>query len=181
MILSLEDQIVLALRRVSQAIDVWSRHLWRDYGLTSPQLATLREILAGENVSPGTLATALHLSQPTVTGILGRLEQRGLVRRERSGTDRRSTLAVPTEQGKELAAKAPPLLRDNFRHELAKLPAWQQTEILAMLQHVATMMQAPEVTEGPFFFVEEKPTPRSTQSKKRKERNRSSGSKASPD
>jgi DNA-binding MarR family transcriptional regulator len=151
---ALEDQIVMALRRVSQAIDIWSRTLWRDYGLTSPQLATLREILAGENVTPGTLASALHLSQPTVTGILGRLEQRGLVRRERSGTDRRSILAVPTEAGKELASKAPPLLRDNFRRELAKLPPWQQSEMLSILQHVAAMMQAPEVTEGPFLFVD---------------------------
>src|SRR3990167_6729113 len=108
--LSVEDQIVISLRRISQAIDVWSRHLWHDYGLTSPQLATLREILAGKNVTPGTLATALHLSQPTITGILGRLERRGLIRRERSLTDRRSILAIVTDQGKELAASAPPLL-----------------------------------------------------------------------
>ena len=159
MTLSQEDQIVLALRRVSQAIDVWSRYLWRDYGLTSPQLATLREILAGKNVSPGALASVLHLSQPTVTGILGRLEQRGLVRRERSDTDRRSTLAVATDLGKELAAKAPPLLRDNFRRELVKLPDWKQTEILSVLQQVAHMMQAPEVSEGPFFFLEETQAP----------------------
>ena len=155
MTLSQEDQIVLALRRVSQAIDLWSRHLWQDYGLTSPQLATLREILAGRNVSPGALASVLYLSQPTVTGILGRLEQRGLVRRERSDTDRRSTIVVATDLGKELAAKAPPLLRDNFRRELVKLPDWKQTEILSVLQQVAHMMQAPEVSEGPFFFLEE--------------------------
>ena len=159
MTLSQEDQIVVALRRVSQAIDIWSRHLWQDYGLTSPQLATLREILAGKNVSPGALASVLHLSQPTVTGILGRLEQRGLIRRERSDTDRRSTLAVATNLGKELAAKAPPLLRDNFRRELVKLPDWKQTEILSVLQQVAHMMQAPEVDEGPFLFLEETQAP----------------------
>jgi DNA-binding MarR family transcriptional regulator len=158
--LSLEDQIVVSLRRISQAIDVWSRHLWQDYGLTSPQLATLREILAGKNVSPVTLATALHLSQPTVTGILGRLEQRGLIRRQRSSTDRRSVLATVTDQGRELAAKAPPLLRDYFRHELAKLGTRQRSEILTVLQRVATMMQAPEVAEAPFFFHDQEGTPR---------------------
>ncbi len=165
---ALEDQIVMALRRVSQAIDIWSRTLWRDYGLTSPQLATLREILSGENVTPGTLANVLHLSQPTVTGILGRLEQRGLVRRERSGTDRRSILAVPTDAGRELASKAPPLLRDNFRRELAKLPPWQQSEMLSILQHVAAMMQAPEVTEGPFLFVDPAVAEKSANKKPRK-------------
>jgi len=151
-LLSLEDQIVIALRRISQAIDVWSRRLWRDYGLTSPQLATLREILAGKNVSPTALATALHLSQPTVTGILNRLERRGLIRRERSSVDRRSMVATVTDQGRKLAEDAPRLLRDHFRHELAALHSSEQLEILSKLQLVAAMMQAPEVAEGPFFY-----------------------------
>lgn len=77
--LSIDDQIVLALRRINQAIDTWSHHLWQEYGLTSPQLAALREILGGQNVSPGKLSTALHISQPVVTGILARLARRGLI------------------------------------------------------------------------------------------------------
>lgn len=157
--LSEEDQIVISLRRINQAVDVWSRRLWQEHGLTSPQLATLREIMSGANVSPGTIATALHLSQPTVTGILGRLEQRGLIERQRSVTDRRSVVAVVTETGKALADQAPRLLRDRFRLELAKLPAWKRTEILAALQHVAAMMHAPELADGPFFFQgPDKPT-----------------------
>ena len=150
--LSLENQIVISLRRISQAIDVWSRRLLHDYGLTAPQLATLREILRGENVLPGTLATALHLSQPTVTGILKRLERRGLIRRERLTIDRRSVMAVATDRGRELAEQAPPLLRDRFRVELQKLAPDEQTEILRVLQNVAAMMQAPEIADGPFFF-----------------------------
>jgi len=152
--LSLEDHILAALRRITQAIDVWSRHLWRDHGLTAPQLATLREILAGKNVSPVALAAALHLSQPTVTGILNRLQQRGLIERQRSSTDRRSIVAAVTERGRELAERAPPLLRDRFRQELAKWPEWRQSEILAALQHVAAMMQAPETADGPFLSMD---------------------------
>jgi DNA-binding MarR family transcriptional regulator len=150
--LSIEDKIVIALRRISQAIDVWSRQLWHDYGLTSPQLGVLREILAGKNVSPGALAAALHLSQPTVTGILGRLEQRGLVRRERSTTDRRSILVVASDEGRQLAERAPALLRDRFRQELAALESAQQREILGMLERVAAMLQAPEMSDSPFLF-----------------------------
>ncbi len=150
--LSLDDQIVLALRRINQAIEVWSRQLWQDFGLTAPQVATLREILAGQNVSPGTLAKALHMSQPTVTGILGRLERRGLISKQRSSTDRRSTIAVVTDEGRQLAMKAPALLRDRFRNELVKLPEWRQTDILAVLQRVAEMMHAPEIVEAPFLF-----------------------------
>lgn len=177
-LLSLEDQIVIALRRISQAIDVWSRRLWRDYGLTSPQLATLREILAGKNVSPTALATALHLSQPTITGILIRLERRSLIRRERSSTDRRSTVATVTDQGRKLAEDAPRLLRDHFRHELAALRSSEQMEVLAKLQRVAAMMQAPEVAEGPFFYHDRIDKPegiRTTTSRESKKRRRKAG------
>jgi DNA-binding MarR family transcriptional regulator len=152
--LSLEDRIVVALRRISQAIDVWSRHMLQNYGLTSPQLATLREIQAGKNVSTGTLATALHLSQPTVTGILSRLEQRGLIARERSEDDRRSVLATVTEEGKALVAKSPALLRDRFCQELVRLPTVEQEQILSTLQRVAEMMHAPEAGDEPYFFNE---------------------------
>lgn len=150
--LSIEDQIVVALRRTSQAIDQYSRQLLRDFGLTAPQLATLREIMAGKNTSPMALADVLHVSQPTVTGILSRLEQQGLIVRRKSETDRRSISAVATEKGRKLADSAPPLLRDRFRKELSQLPDWQQSEMLATLQRIAAMMQAPDDSEAPFFF-----------------------------
>jgi DNA-binding MarR family transcriptional regulator len=149
----LEDHVLIALRRISQAIDVWSRRLLREFDLTAPQLATLREIIAGQNSTPVTLAAALHLSQPTVTGILHRLEERGLIKRERSNSDRRSVLAVITERGRDLVRKAPPLLRDRFREELSKLSELQQTEILTVLQRVASMMNAPEALDAPFLFI----------------------------
>jgi DNA-binding MarR family transcriptional regulator len=152
--LTLEDQIVISLRRISQAIDTWSRHMLQTYGLTSPQLATLREIMAGKNISTGTLAAALHLSQPTVTGILTRLEQRGLIARERSEDDRRSVLATVTEEGRELASKAPQLLRDSFCQELRQLPLDEQEHILRTLERVATMMHAPDVGDVPYLFNE---------------------------
>ncbi len=163
--LSIEDQIVLALRRTSQAIDQYSRQLLRDFGVTAPQLATLREIVSGRHTSPMALADVLHVSQPTVTGILCRLEQQGLIQRQKSATDRRSITALATEKGRSLAASAPPLLRDQFRQELARLPNWQQTELLAALQRVAAMMHAPELTEAPFLFhesgeAEARPAPR---------------------
>jgi DNA-binding MarR family transcriptional regulator len=169
--MTLDDQIVVALRRISQAIDQWSRQLWQDFGLTSPQLATLREIAAGKNVSPGTLATALHVSQPTVTGILQRLEERGLVSRVRSAADRRSVVAELTDRAREILAEAPPLLRDRFRAELARLPDWQQTELLATLQRVAEMMHAPEVEPTPYFFHE----PPAKNSKRRRSASTSGG------
>ncbi len=157
--LSREDEIVIALRRISQAIDIWSRHLLQNYGLTSPQLAALREIVGGQNVTTSSLAAALHLSQPTMTGILTRLEQRRLITRERSEVDRRSVRATITDEGRSLAAKAPALLRDRFCQQLRNLPVADQEQLLASLNRVAEMMQAPETDEGPFLFHSETAVP----------------------
>ena len=110
--LSTEHQLVMALHRISQANDRYSRQLLRECSLTAPQLATFREIMAGQNRTPSTLADAFRLSQPTVTGILLRLEDRGLVKREKSEQDRRSTLVTITAEGKQIAENAPPLLRN---------------------------------------------------------------------
>jgi DNA-binding MarR family transcriptional regulator len=151
--LSVDDQILSALRRITHAVDVWSRVLLRDYGLTAPQLATLREILAGKNVSPVSLATALHLSQPTITGILKRLEMRGLISSARSSQDRRMMVSRVTALGRRLAKQAPPLLRDRFRKELGQISKSKQKEILTALDQVAVMMQAPITDEVPFLFI----------------------------
>lgn len=152
--LTVDDKIVISLRRISQAIDCWSRKMLGKHGLTSPQLAVLREIMGGQNTSMSSLAAVLHLSQPTVSGILTRLAQRGLVECERSGNDRRVVLTAVTDAGRELAAKAPPLLRDGFCQELRQLPRHEQEQILNTLARVAEMMQAPEVENEPYFSYE---------------------------
>jgi DNA-binding transcriptional ArsR family regulator len=94
-----EDQIVASIRRIIRAIDLQSRRLLDQYKLTGPQLATLREAQKLGEISISTLARAVHLSQPTVSGILNRLERRGLVVRKRSAGDRRSVVMGVTEEG----------------------------------------------------------------------------------
>lgn len=158
--LGVDEQIVVVLRRITQAIDLWSRELQRNFGLTSPQLAVLREVAAGQHVTPTSLGEALHLSQPTVTGILQRLNEAGLVDRCRSESDRRSIVARVTEQGNAVLAKAPPLLRDQFRERLAEFPEYRQTELLSSLQLVADMLQAPVSEEQVPFLDPASPTRR---------------------
>ena len=73
---TLQDQILMALRRITRAIDLRSRTLLQDYGLTAPQLATLNTVTKLQPVSVGEIAKQIHLGKPTVTGILNRLERR---------------------------------------------------------------------------------------------------------
>jgi DNA-binding MarR family transcriptional regulator len=133
-----------------RAVDLHSRHLAEAHGLTGPQLAILQAASRlGAASSTGALARAVHLSGPTVTGILDRLARRGLVERARNGQDRRSVTVTMTPLGEELLAEAPSLLQDRFRAELARVEDWEQTMILAMLQRIAAMMDAESLDASP--------------------------------
>ena len=88
-----------------------------------------------------------------MTGILNRLEKRGLVERARSGNDRRAVVIKLTATGEQLLDQAPPLLQDRFRRELLTLQQWEQTQMLSTLQRIASMMDAEDIDASPVLAV----------------------------
>lgn len=149
--LSPEEQIVVAIRRIVRAVDLHSKRLVEEFGLTGPQLATLQEIHRLGSPSPTAVARRVHLSQATVTGILQRLEKNRLIVRTKSDTDKRGFILRITPEGAELLERAPSLLQDRFRGELRSLEEWERTMILAVLQRVASLMDASELDASPYL------------------------------
>jgi DNA-binding MarR family transcriptional regulator len=149
--LNLDDQVVTALRRIARAIDLHSRDLLQQCGLTAPQLLTLRALFQLGSSAVSALATAICVSQATMTGILDRLELRGFVARTRGQDDRRSTLVTLTAAGGDFLGTAPSTLQDHFRDELSKLETWEQTAILSTLQRIAAMMGTDRLTAAPIL------------------------------
>lgn len=136
----IEEHIVRALRQIARAMDLHSRSLLQKFGLTAPQLSALREIERLQPVTAGALATKLSMGSATLTGVLDRLEERGLVCRARDTADRRNVVLRLTPAGAELFASAPPALANSFTRRLHELPEWELTNILSTLQRVAGMM-----------------------------------------
>ncbi len=152
--LNLEDRIVAALRQIMRAVDLHSRRLVEVCGLTGPQLAVLQEARRLGPVSATTLARAVHLSLPTLVGILGRLESRGLVRRSLDASDRRSKSVNITDAGRDTLEKAPSLLQDRFRAELGRLEEWERYLMLSNLQRIATIMGAESLEAAPHLVAD---------------------------
>ncbi len=152
---TLVDEIWSAARRVVRAIDLQSKQLIRDYKVTGPQLVTLRKIARTGPISVTALAREVNLSQSTVTGILLRLEQQGLVKRERKDDDRRTITSTITLKGTAVLKDTPTLLEDRFRRQLSAMKEWEQTQMLAALQRIAAMMEddgeASGITRGGDF------------------------------
>lgn len=93
----LRDAITRLNRRVRQSRPVGD--------LTVAQLSALTSLeLAGE-LSPRELADVERVRPPTMTKIIGKLEEGGLVRRTPHPTDRRQVIIAPTERGRAVYAQ----------------------------------------------------------------------------
>jgi DNA-binding MarR family transcriptional regulator len=99
----------------------------------------------------GALARSLSLSPPTVTGILDRLESRGLVKRVRQVDDKRTVTVSLTEAGRRLLEQAPPPLQLSFLVKLRALPEAEQAAIAATLKRLVSMMAAEEIDAAPLL------------------------------
>lgn len=76
------------------------------FGVTGPQYNVLRILRgAGQPLPTMELAKRMLQKTPGVTGILDRLQDKELVRRERSSTDRRVWLCSITDNGLDLLAE----------------------------------------------------------------------------
>jgi DNA-binding MarR family transcriptional regulator len=145
------DSVLIALRKITQSIDLHSRYLVRQFGLTGPQLVILQELSKLGEISVGDLSRAISLSQATVTGILERLENRGLIIRRRGERDKRRVMVQATEACKTLLDKAPPPIQESFIRQFGNLQDWEQTMILSALQRLVSMMDAKTLNAAPFL------------------------------
>ncbi len=142
------DQVIVAIRRLIRAVDLHSRSLVGSHGLTGPQALILKAVHGG-SLTAGELATEVSLSQGTVTDILNRLEQRGLITRLRDTQDRRRVRVQATDAGLALLEQSPPLLQERFAQRFNDLQEWEQTQLLASLQRIAAMMDAEDIDAAP--------------------------------
>lgn len=146
-----ELNILQALRRIIRAVDIHSRQLKQKYNITTPQLVCLLTIVEQKSVTVATLAKEIHLSPSTVVGILDRLEEKGLVERNRDQVDRRVVRVTPTKSGKVFAKDAPSPLQDRLGNSLSQLSHLEQATISLSLQRIVQLMEAEEIDAAPIL------------------------------
>jgi DNA-binding MarR family transcriptional regulator len=146
---SYDLRILQSLRRIIRAVEIHSRKLGQSHRITGPQLGCLLAIREAGPVTTTWLAHHVYLSPSTVVGIVDRLEEKDLIVRQRSRSDRRQVQIGITEKGEELAASAPSLLQDTLADALKKLPEPEQVSITLSLEKVVDLMEARQIEASP--------------------------------
>lgn len=114
----------------------------QEYDLTPPQFGVLEALYHLGPLSLGDLAGKLLVTGGNVTYVMDRLEEQGLVYRERSPADRRIIQAKLTERGHALIAEVFPGHGDFIEELSGALTAEEQEDLRALLKKLGRDVQA---------------------------------------
>ena len=105
------DELAKTLREAIQRLNRRVRQARPVGDLTFSQLSALTSLQLAGALTPRELADVERVQPPTMTKIVGKLEERGLVARTRSETDRRRSVVTLTDKGREALEEADALGR----------------------------------------------------------------------
>jgi DNA-binding MarR family transcriptional regulator len=138
-------QIVGNLRRLVKAVYLDSSKISRQYGLTAAQSIVLRILFQEGPLSSADLSRRLYVTPSNMTGVIDRLEKKGLVERVRQSTDRRVVLNTLTKSGKQLSRTLPDPIENKLISELSDLKTEHVQSIAEALDRVLNLID----TQGP--------------------------------
>ncbi|MDH4393680.1 MAG: MarR family transcriptional regulator [Aquabacterium sp.] len=118
-------------------VDMFERHIGQPFDLRKVEYSLLLLLLANGPLTPKRLGQALALSGPKLTLLLDRLEERGLLRRERNSTDGRSQNIVLTDAGGQLTRTAGQAAAPMERELDDRLSRVERLMLIELLRKVA--------------------------------------------
>jgi DNA-binding MarR family transcriptional regulator len=98
------------------------------------QAVCVRVLAANDGISQRDLAEQLHLSRPTVTTMLQRMEKSGVVERHDDPRDQRLTRVHLTPAGRQLAEHLRDVFAEHVGQTFGRMPASDQKELERLLR-----------------------------------------------
>ncbi len=137
--------IIYAIRRLIQAGELYTKELNKVYNVSAAQLNCLLTLHENGPLPPSQISRYILVNSSTVTGIIDRLEDKGLVKRMRTSQDRRVITIELTETGEGLAENAPPPIQQKIFDGLNKLSERQINQISNSLTKLTDMLDVQDL------------------------------------
>ncbi len=90
------------------------RPMLNDHGVTEQQWRILRALLHEDGLEPRQLCARCLISSPSITGVLARMEEAGLIQRERMEHDQRRVSVTLTAWARDLGDAMAPLVEQQY-------------------------------------------------------------------
>lgn len=133
----LDGQLCFSLYGASMAINRAYKPLLDSLGVTYPQYLVLAALSEQDGQTISAIADRLNLESSTITPLVKRLEQAGMLARHRNPEDEREVQVTLAKKGKELYAKSGCLT-----DELLKRSGFSVPEMIAFNEQVQRLRDA---------------------------------------
>lgn len=111
-------------------------HGLADLGVTPASFSVLEVLRRNPGATQSKLASAVHLDRSSLVPLLDKLEQRALLKRRASSTDRRNNHIYLSPEGGVLLDAAMLRVRKHERRMTARLTATERKAVLALLAKI---------------------------------------------
>jgi homoprotocatechuate degradation regulator HpaR len=105
----------LLLLQAREAVLSHFRPIINHFGLTEQQWRIIRTLSENDAMEPRQIAEVCKILGPSLTGVLARMDELGLVERRRLDTDQRRMLVSLTAKSRELVKRMAPLVEAQYR------------------------------------------------------------------
>ncbi|WP_232537203.1 MarR family winged helix-turn-helix transcriptional regulator [Cystobacter fuscus] len=154
---------VLEFMRLLWAVDhglqSTSKRMESTLGLTGPQRLVLRLVGRFPGITAGRLAQIMHVHPSTLTGVLKRMEKRGLLERKSDPLDGRKALFALTEAGRTMDVPATGTVEAAVERVLSRLSRARlqaaQEALTALAEELGGADAPGEYAQGPSLAKEE--------------------------
>jgi DNA-binding MarR family transcriptional regulator len=144
--------ILNAIRRLFQTLRIASRDSEKTVGLSAAQLFVLRKLKEKDGQSLNDLADATLTHQSSVSVVVTKLAERGLVKRRRSKEDARQLVLGVTVKGETLLKKAPKPAQDWLIVGIEALDNRSRKELDRALAKLANSLHLPTDKPAPMLI-----------------------------
>jgi DNA-binding MarR family transcriptional regulator len=147
-------EVLTLIRKVARAVNLESKRIEKIYGISIPQLLCLK-FLSGRpqfQASQKEIKDYLSLNASTVTGIIARLERKGLIAKLPRRDDRRLSHIVLTARGAQLIQTNPLLVHEQLAEGLKKMPPEELAKLKSAFANIAALIDT-QTPETPTFLI----------------------------
>jgi len=149
--------VLVKIRKIIRSINLESKKIEKKYGISIPQMMCLQFLSKQEDYksTASSIKGYLMLNASTVTGILKRLEARGLVAKLPNVNDRRATFITLTAKGADLLKEPPTTLQEKLTARLQRLSDPEIQTLNENIDLLVQLMDAEELDASPIITISE--------------------------
>jgi len=149
-------EVLTSLRKIIRSVNLESKRIEKEYGISIPQLLCLNFLNQQEafQASQKEIKDFLSLNASTVTGIINRLEKKGLIAKLPKREDKRVSYITITAKGADLIQNTPELLHERLTQKLRSLPSSKLEELRYAFKILADFLDVEGIEASPIITGE---------------------------